>query len=185
MSISYDFLSGTSLKSPLCADTVMSVGDTKTSKLQNHLQGTLYVKNGSPVRITRVIVVLVICSQCSVQFSHSVVSDSWRPHGPQHARPPCPSPSPAVYSDSGPSSGWFPQCYVSIVVVLVFPHLCVYLGWVQYFLWLLTTYFLTTPDHLRLSRFVSNCPQGPHQVTITTFSCADLHGNSNNLCFAS
>ena len=34
----------------------------------------------------------------SVQFSHSVVSDSLRPHEPQHARPPCPSPTPRVHS---------------------------------------------------------------------------------------
>ena len=40
----------------------------------------------------------------SVQFSHSVVSDSLRPHELQHARPPCPSPTPGVYSDSRPSS---------------------------------------------------------------------------------
>ena len=42
----------------------------------------------------------------SVQFSHSVVSDSLRPHEPQHARPPCPSPTPGVYSNSCPSSWW-------------------------------------------------------------------------------
>ena len=40
----------------------------------------------------------------SVQFSHSVVSDSLRPHESQHARPPCPSPAPRVYSNSCPSS---------------------------------------------------------------------------------
>ena len=39
-----------------------------------------------------------------VQFSQSVVSDSLRPHELQHARPPCPSPTPGVHSDSGPSS---------------------------------------------------------------------------------
>ncbi|XP_060250277.1 epithelial-stromal interaction protein 1 isoform X3 [Ovis aries] len=38
------------------------------------------------------------------QFSRSVVSDSLRPHESQHARPPCPSPSPGVHSDSRPSS---------------------------------------------------------------------------------
>ena len=38
--------------------------------------------------------------QCSVQFSHSVMSNSLSPHGLQHARPPCPSPTPGVYSDS-------------------------------------------------------------------------------------
>ena len=40
----------------------------------------------------------------SVQFSRSVVSDSLRPHEVQHARPPCPSPTPRVHSDSCPSS---------------------------------------------------------------------------------
>ena len=39
----------------------------------------------------------------SVQFSHSVVSDSLRPHELQHARPPCPSPTPGVHSNSHPS----------------------------------------------------------------------------------
>ena len=42
----------------------------------------------------------------SVQFSHSVVSDTLRAHGLQHARPPCPSPPPGVYSNSSPSSWW-------------------------------------------------------------------------------
>ena len=40
----------------------------------------------------------------SVQFSRSVVFDSLRPHESQHARPPCPSPSPGVHSNSHPSS---------------------------------------------------------------------------------
>ena len=40
----------------------------------------------------------------SVQFSRSAVSDSLRPHESQHARPPCPSPSPGVHSDSCASS---------------------------------------------------------------------------------
>ena len=40
----------------------------------------------------------------SVQFSCSVVSDSLRPHESQHARPPCPSPTPGAHSDSHPSS---------------------------------------------------------------------------------
>ena len=39
-----------------------------------------------------------------VQFSLSVVSDCLRPHGLQHARPPCPSPTPGVYSNSCPLS---------------------------------------------------------------------------------
>ena len=35
------------------------------------------------------------------------MSDSWRPHGLQHTRPPCLSPTPGVYSDSSPSSQWY------------------------------------------------------------------------------
>ena len=42
----------------------------------------------------------------SVQFSRSVVLDSLRPHGLQHARLPCPLPTPWVYSNSCPSSQW-------------------------------------------------------------------------------
>ena len=42
----------------------------------------------------------------SVQFSPSVVSESLRPHESQHARPPCPSPTPRVHSNSNPSSQW-------------------------------------------------------------------------------
>ena len=40
----------------------------------------------------------------SVQFSHSVVSNSLQPHGPQYARPPCLSPTPGVYPNSCPLS---------------------------------------------------------------------------------
>ena len=47
----------------------------------------------------------------SIQFSHSVVSDSLRPHESQHARPPCPSSTPRVHSNSCPSSHW---CYRAI-----------------------------------------------------------------------
>ena len=47
----------------------------------------------------------------SVQFSHSVVSDSLQPHESQHARPPYPSPTPRVYSNSCPSSWW---CHLAI-----------------------------------------------------------------------
>ena len=42
----------------------------------------------------------------SVQFSHSVVSDSMQLHELQHTRPPCPSPTPGVYPNSRPLSQW-------------------------------------------------------------------------------
>ena len=47
----------------------------------------------------------------SVQFSRSGVSDSLWPHGSQHTRPPCPSPTPGVHSNLRPSSRW---CYPAI-----------------------------------------------------------------------
>ena len=52
----------------------------------------------------------------SVQFSHSVVSDSLRPHELQHARPPCPSPTPGVHSNSRPSSPWCHPAISSSVI---------------------------------------------------------------------
>ena len=52
----------------------------------------------------------------SVQFSCSVVSDSLWPHEPQHTRPPCPSPTAGVHSDSHPSSQWCHPAISSSVV---------------------------------------------------------------------
>ena len=52
----------------------------------------------------------------SDQISRSVVSDSSRPHESQHARPPCPSPTPGVHSDSRPSSQWCHPATSSSVV---------------------------------------------------------------------
>ena len=52
----------------------------------------------------------------SVQFSHSVMSDFLRPHESQHARPPCPSPTPRVHSNSRPSSQWCDPAISSFVV---------------------------------------------------------------------
>ena len=50
-------------------------------------------------------------TKVSVQFSRSVMSDSLRPHESQHARPPCPSKTPGVHSNSCPSSRW---CHLAI-----------------------------------------------------------------------
>ena len=52
----------------------------------------------------------------SVQFSRSVVSDSLRPHESQHARPPCPSPTPRVHPNSCPLSWWCHPAISSSVV---------------------------------------------------------------------
>ena len=52
----------------------------------------------------------------SDQISRSVMSDSLRAHESQHARPPCPTPSPGVHSDSRPSSQWCHPAISSSVV---------------------------------------------------------------------
>ena len=50
------------------------------------------------------------------QFSCSVVSDSLWPHEPQHARPPCPSPTPEVHPNSSPLSWWYHPTISSSVI---------------------------------------------------------------------
>ena len=63
-----------------------------------------------------------MCAQSlsSAQFSHSVVSDSLWSHGLQHARPPCPSPTPGTCSNSCPSSWWCHPTVSSSVVPFSF-----------------------------------------------------------------
>ena len=68
-----------------------------------------YMTTGKTIPLPRWIFVgklmpLLFNMLSSVQFSHSVLSDSLRPHEPQHARPPCPSPTPGVYPNSCPLS---------------------------------------------------------------------------------
>ena len=55
-----------------------------------------------------------------IQFSCSVISDSSWPHGPQHTRLPCPSPTPGVYSNSCPLSRWCHSTISSSVVPFCF-----------------------------------------------------------------
>ena len=55
-------------------------------------------------------------TSAKVQFSRWVVSDSSQPHEWHHARPPCPSPTPGVYSNSRPSSRWCHPTISSSVV---------------------------------------------------------------------
>ena len=64
--------------------------------------------------------VIFIHSVSSVQFSHSVLSDSFQPHESQHTRPPCLSPAPGVYSNPYPSSQWCHPTISSSVVPFSF-----------------------------------------------------------------
>ena len=59
----------------------------------------------------------------SVQFSYSVVSNSLRLHALQHARPPCPSPTPGVYSRSCPLSRWWHPTISSSCPLLLLPSI--------------------------------------------------------------
>ena len=64
----------------------------------------------------------------SVQFSRSVVSNSLRPHESQHARPPCPSPTPRVHPDSRPSSQWchLILCHPLLLLLSISPSIRVF-----------------------------------------------------------
>ena len=62
------------------------------------------------------IIYVVFTYISSVQFSRSVMSDSLQPHGLQHTRPPCPSPTPGVYPNSCPLSRW---CHATISSSLI------------------------------------------------------------------
>ena len=72
----------------------------------------------------------------SVQLSHLVVSNSLRPHGLQHTRPPCPSPIPGVYTNSCPLSQWCHTTVSSSVVPIFhlqsFPDQCLFFFFLLY-----------------------------------------------------
>ena len=65
-------------------------------------------------------VALISHANSLVQFIHSVVSDSLQPHGLQHARPPCPSPTPGACSNSCPLSWWCHPTISSSVIPFSF-----------------------------------------------------------------
>ena len=71
------------------------------------LPWTRFSSQNKPVLVQTWYIILLF----SVQFSRSVVSDSLRPHEPQHARPPCPTPTLRVYPNPCPSSRW---CHLTI-----------------------------------------------------------------------
>ena len=82
---------------------------TKTALEQHTCEETLYMTEVSLYIYEETVNILV-------QFSRSVMSDSLRPHESQHARPPCPSPTPRVHPDSHPSSQWCHPAISSSVI---------------------------------------------------------------------
>ena len=102
-------------------------------------------------------------ARSSVQFNHSVVSDSLKPHRLQHAKLSCPSPTPGAYSNSCPSRWWchpiisssvipFSSCFQSCPVLGSFfqwvssshqvPRVLEFQLWHQSFQWIFRTDFL-------------------------------------------
>ena len=85
----------------------------------------------------------------SVQFSHSVVSDSLQPHGLQHARLPCPSPTPGACSNSCPSNRW---CHPSHPLSSLSPPA------------------FSVSQHQGLFQWVSSLPSGGQSVGASAFT---------------
>ena len=82
---------------------------------ESYLNGEIY-KLLEPSWIWAFAIIFYIIFTCSVQLSHSVVSDSLRSHETQQARPPCPSLTPRVYPNSCPLSQWCHPTISSSVV---------------------------------------------------------------------
>ena len=103
----------------------------------------------------------------SVQFSRSVVSNSLRPHESQHVRPPCPSPTPGVHSDSRPSSQWchpaisssvvhFSSCPQSLPASESFPNdSALHMRWPKY--WSFSFSISPSNEHPGLVSFRMDC----------------------------
>ena len=99
---------------------------------------------------------LCSCLIAFSQFSRSVMSDSLRPHELQHARPPCPSPTPGVHSNSHPSSRWchpatlssvvpFSSCPQSLRASVFFNESTLRMRWPQY--WSFSFSIIPSKEH--------------------------------------
>ena len=84
--------------------------------LSNHWKKLVRFETPKIILKIEVIFIESMLKVKSVQFSCSVVSDPLWPHEPQQARPPCPSPSPRVHSNSHPLSQWCHPAISSSVV---------------------------------------------------------------------
>ena len=98
----------------------------------------------------------------SIQFSHSVMSDSFWPHELQHTRPPCPSSNPGAYPNSWPLYWWchptIPSCHPLFLLPSVFPSIMVFsngsalrIRWPKY--WSFNFTISPSNEHLGLISF--------------------------------
>ena len=114
----------------------------------------------------------------SIQFSRSVVFDSLRPHGPQHTRLPCPSPTPRACSNPLPSSRW---CHPTIS-----PSVVPFSSWLQSFPAsgsFLMSQFFTWPKYWSfiLSVSPSNEYSGLKSLRIDWFDLLAVQGTLKSL----
>ena len=124
-----------------------------------------------PLILVFVVVVLIFpvvlgVKFSSVQFSHSVVSDSLRSQELQHARPPCPSPTPRVHSNSRPSSRWchpaisssvvpFFSCPQSLPASVFSNESTLHMSWPKY--WSFSFSIIPSREHPGLISFRMDC----------------------------
>ena len=88
----------------------------------------------------------------SDQFNRSVVSNALRPHESQHARPPCPSPTPRVHSDSRPSSQCcHPAISSSVIPFSSCPQIPPSMRWPKY--WSVSFSIIPSKEHPGLISF--------------------------------
>ena len=91
----------------LVVKNLPDVADTgDEGKFSSCLEQTVKAQRGGSIQLSQadsVVESRVILGGAALNSVSSVVSDSLRPHGLKHARPPCPSPTPGVYSNSCPS----------------------------------------------------------------------------------
>ena len=124
----------------------------------------------------------------SVQFSCSVVSDPLWPCGPQHARPPCPSPPPGLRSNSCPSSPWchpaisssvvpFSSCLQSSIISIVYLMACL-LSLLTQYRYILINLSLCS---IQVSSVFTSCTfpvSGSHPESHIIFTCHVSLGSS-------
>ena len=135
----------------------------------------------------------VIQLYISVQFSHSVLSDSLRPHKSQHARTPCLSPTPGVHSDSGSSSRWchpaisssvvpFSSCPQSLPASESFPVSQLCIRWPKY--WSFSFSIIPSKEHpgliFRMNWLDLSCGhmlshKEPHSVALPSIRACDFY----------
>ena len=110
----------------------------------------------------------------SVQFSFSVVSNSLQPHKPQHARPPCPSPTPRVHSESVMPFSHLILCCPLLLLTSIFPRIRVFstesvirIRWSKYWSFSISpfneysgliSFRMDWLDHLAVQVILESCP---------------------------